>query len=253
MRSNHIREKWARGETVVNGWLSIASSYSAEIVAAQGYDSVTVDMQHGMVSFADAITLLQAISTTGAVPLARVPSSDPALSMQVLDAGAYGVICPMVDDAAECERFVRACRYPPQGERSFAGGRSYLYGGSDYFEHANTTVLTLAMIETRRGLENIDEILSVPGLDAVFIGPNDLALAVGAAPASESDDPRVVAAIEQILASASDHRLKTAIFCSSGVAARARAEQGFDLVTPGDDSGMLAAAAASAVSASRGG
>jgi 4-hydroxy-2-oxoheptanedioate aldolase len=174
MRLNKLKVAAAENRPIINGWLAIPSSYSAEIMGHQGYDAVTVDLQHGMIDFASALAMLQALSATPAVPLVRVADSTPAQIMRVLDAGAYGVICPMVSTPEQARRFVAACRYPPQGIRSFGPARGLLYGGADYPQHANREILTLAMIETREGLANIDAILDTEGLDGVFIGPNDL-------------------------------------------------------------------------------
>src|SRR5438067_1863622 len=126
VRKNKVREIWAHGGCAVNGWLSIPSSYSAEGVAHQGFDSVTVDLQHGMTDIQAAIGMLQAISATDAMPLVRVGGNDPVAIMKMLDAGAYGVICPMISTLEDAERFADACRYPPRGHRSFGPSRGLL-------------------------------------------------------------------------------------------------------------------------------
>lgn len=251
MRPNTLRATWAKGEAVVSAWLSIPSSYAAELMAHQGFDAVIVDLQHGMVGFETAVTMLQAISTTATVPMARVSGNDPALVMQLLDAGAYGIICPMISSAEEAEKFVAACRYPPRGNRSFGPARGVLYGGPDYFTHADREVVVMAMIETREGLDALDAILAVPGLDGIFIGPNDLALALGAAPRSESDDEVVVHAIAGVLARTRAAGKAAGIFCSGGDAAAARIAEGFSLVIPGNDAAMLALAAHDALAKAR--
>ena len=190
MRPNTVKQKIADGGCVLNGWLSSPNSYGAEVVGHSGFDSVTVDMQHGMIGFDAAMPMLQALSATPAMPIVRVPSLNGPQIMQALDAGAYGIICPMISTEDDARAFVSACRYPPHGERSFGPTRGLLYGGADYFAKANDTILTLAMIETQQGLDNLDAILAVEGLDGVFIGPNDLCLALGLAPSSEPADPK---------------------------------------------------------------
>ena len=130
-------------------------------MAAQGWDSLTIDLQHGLIDYQVAVGMLQAISGGPTTPLVRIPWLDPAIIMKLLDAGAYGVICPMINSAEETERFVAACRYPPAGIRSFGPLRARLYAGSDYFKEANRTILAIAMIETHSALEHLDEILSV--------------------------------------------------------------------------------------------
>lgn len=253
MRRNEVRARWASGGVVMNAWLSIPSPYAAEIMGHQGFDAVTVDLQHGMIGFDTAVAMFQALSATPAVPMARVSRNDPHLIMQLLDAGAYGIICPMISTAQEARDFVAACRYPPAGNRSFGPARGVLFGGADYFAAANGEIVTMAMIETREGLDNLDAILAVDGLDGIYVGPNDLALALGCPPSPESDDPHVVEAVARICRRTRDHGKATGIFCSSGTAAAERARQGFALVTPGNDANLLSRAAREAIAAARGG
>jgi len=249
MRLNPLKQ---RQHPIINGWLAIPSSYSAEIVGHQGYDSVTVDMQHGMIDFASALTMLQALSSTPATPIARVSHNDGALIMQLLDAGAYGIICPMVSTADEARRFVSACRYPPLGNRSFGPARALLYGGKDYPQHANEQILTLAMIETRDGLKNLDAILDVEGLDGIFIGPNDLSLTLTGTASAESQHPEMLAAVDHVLKRTQAAQKIAGIFCTSGQAAADRIAQGFTLVTPANDVMQLSQAGREAVARARG-
>ena len=176
MRKNKIRSIWQEGGAALNGWLHIPSSWSAEVMAHQGWDSLVVDLQHGMMGYQTALTMLQAISTTDTVPLARVTWNDPTQIMRMLDMGAYGVICPMINTRAEAEAFVGACRYHPIGYRSLGPTRASVYAGEGYGQQANETILAIAMIETEEALNNIEEIVSVPSLDAIYIGPGDLSL-----------------------------------------------------------------------------
>lgn len=252
MRPNALRAIKAAGTPIVNAWLSIGSSYAAEIVAQGGFDAVTVDCQHGMFGFDTALTMLQAISITNAVPLVRPSQADPAEIMRWLDAGAYGLICPMISTAVQAAAFVSACRYAPVGTRSFGPARGLLYGGADYFPAANDEIVTLAMIETAEGLANLDAILATPGLDGIYVGPNDLAIALGHAPKPESDDQHMIEAIERIRASTVAAGKLVGIFCSGPVGAAQRAREGFDLVTPGNDAMILKAGMAAAVAGARG-
>lgn len=253
MRTNTLRELKAKARPIVNAWLSIDSSYAAEAIAHQGFDAVTVDAQHGMIGFETALAMFQAIATTLAIPLVRPSGLDPAEIMRWLDAGAYGVICPMISNAADATSLVAACRYPPQGNRSFGPARGMLYGGSDYLEGANREIVVLAMIETRQGLENLEDILAVPGLDGIYVGPNDLALALGYRPANESSEDEVVAAVERIRAMTVATGKIAGIFCSDGPAAAGRLSEGFDFVTPGNDAALLRGVMAQACAAARGG
>jgi 4-hydroxy-2-oxoheptanedioate aldolase len=217
-----------------------------------GYDSVTVDTQHGMVDFPDSVAMLQAIGTTDATPLARVPWNDPAAIMKLLDAGAYGIICPMINNAEECARFVGACRYAPDGYRSFGPARGLLYGGGDYGKHANDTIITMAMIETRDALDNLDGIMSVKGLDGIYIGPNDLALSLGFPASPEPKDPPVLEAVETILAAAKRNGVQAGIHCPDGASARSKIARGFTFTTIANDARLMAMASAAEVETARG-
>lgn len=252
MRINKLKVAAAENRPVINGWLAIPSSYSAEIMGHQGYDAVTVDLQHGMIDFASALSMLQALSATPSVPLVRVADSMPAQIMRVLDAGAYGVICPMISTPEQARRFVSACRYPPEGIRSFGPARGLLYGGADYPQHANREILTLAMIETREGLANIDAILDTDGLDGVFIGPNDLSLTLTGAASAESPHPEMLGAIERVVSRCRQKQKIAGIFCTSGTAAANRIAQGFQFVTPANDVMQLGRASREAIALARG-
>ena len=174
MRKNKLKEIIKNGKAVINGWLQIPNSFSAEVMAKQGWDSLTIDMQHGVVDYPNALQMLQAISTTDTVPMARVNWNEPGQIMKILDAGSYGVICPMVSNKDQAEKFVQACMYPPAGYRSFGPIRGMLYGGSDYGDYANDELLKIAMIETIEALDNLDAIMTTPGVDGIYIGPADL-------------------------------------------------------------------------------
>jgi 4-hydroxy-2-oxoheptanedioate aldolase len=252
MRRNQLRQRIAEGAPVVNGWLAIASAYSAEVMGHQGFDSVTVDLQHGMIGFDAAVAMLQALSSTPAVPLVRVSKSDYALVMQLLDAGAYGVICPMVSTLREAQDFASFCRYPPRGQRSFGPARGLLYGGADYFAHADAEILALPMVETREAVANLDAILGVPGIDGIYIGPNDLCLSHGKPPAPEPADAEMAGLIRDLAARTRRAGRIAGIFCSSGEAAAGRVGEGFHMVTPGNDVGLISRAAKAAVAAVRG-
>ena len=247
MRENRLRTIWREDGTVVNGWLHVPSSFSAEVMAHAGYDSLTIDMQHGPVDYGSLVPMLQAISTTDTVPVVRVPWHDPGLIMQVLDAGCYAVICPMVNTREQAEAFVGACRYPPGGYRSFGPYRATLYAGQDYTDHADDTVVTIAMIETRQALEDLDGILDVAGLDAVFVGPSDLGQSLGYGPGVDREEPEVIEAIDKVLAAARDRGLAAGIFAGSSGYASRMVEKGFRFVNVSTDAQLMAKAAAGVV------
>lgn len=253
MRDNNVKAIWKRGGAVINGWLGIPSSVAAENMAQAGWDALTIDLQHGLVDYQAAVTMLQAISTTGTTPLARVPWLEPGIIMKLLDAGAYGIVCPMINSRAECEAFVGACRYAPKGYRSFGPVRATWYAGTDYYQHANDTVITMAMIETKQAMERLDEILSVPGLDAIYIGPNDLAITLGCAPSGTPTDPIVLDAIKFILAGAKKHGVAPGLHCGSTAMAKQMIEWGFQFTTLLADNALLANAAKSVVNEMRSG
>jgi 4-hydroxy-2-oxoheptanedioate aldolase len=244
VRPNTLREIWARGEAVVNGWLSIPSAFSAEVMAHQGFDSLTIDMQHGVVDYQVAVTMLAAISTTPVIPFARVPWNDPARVMKILDAGVYGVICPMVNTPEEAEALVRAAKYPPRGFRSFGPVRAVLYAGGDYAKHANAEIVVMPMIETAEAVKNIDEILKVPGVDAIYVGPSDLSLSLGCTPKLDQTEAPVVEAQKKIVAACKNHGVVAGIHNSTSAYALRMIEDGYQFVTLASDSRHLAAEAA---------
>jgi 4-hydroxy-2-oxoheptanedioate aldolase len=258
MRPNTLRGIWARGGVVINGWCSIPSSFSAEVMAHQGFDSITIDMQHGLVDYQVAVTMLQAISTTPAIPLARVPWNDPARLMKILDAGSYGVICPMINNPADAESLVRACKYPPRGFRSFGPIRAKYYGGGgthgggDYHEFADEETLVIPQIETREAIENLDRILETAGISAIYVGPSDLAMALGSQPRKGQSDPAVVEARASILAAAKRHGIPAGIHTNSPKVAVEMIEQGFQLVSLQSDDRFLMSKAQEEVAAVRG-
>ena len=241
MRENLLKTLWHQGGCAVNGWLSLPATFSAEVMAHQGWDSLTIDLQHGLIDYQSAVGMLQAISTTPTVPTVRVPWLDPGIIMKMLDAGAYGVICPMINSASEAREFVAACRYPPAGIRSCGPIRANIYAGPDYVANANRTIITMAMIETRAGLDNLDAILSVEGLDAIYVGPSDLALALGCEPQLDPTEEAVVKAIEHIVARAQKKKVVAGIHTASTANAQKMIRQGFQFVTVGSDVRLLIA------------
>ena len=252
MRENRLRTIWSGGGTVLNGWLQVPSSFSAEVMAHTGLDSLTIDMQHAPVDYGTLVHMLQAISTTDTVPVVRVPWNDPGIIMQVLDAGCYAVICPMVDTREQAEAFVGACRYPPAGYRSYGPYRALLYGGQDYTENANETVVTIAMIETREALENMEGIMDVEGLDAVFVGPSDLGQNLGYGPGPDREEPEVVEAIDGVLAAARARGLAAGIFAGTTEHASRMVEKGFRFVNVSTDVRLMAGATAEIVAQLKG-
>jgi len=248
MRKNKLKQMFKEGKPVVNGWLQIPSAFSAEVMAHQGWDSCTIDMQHGVIDYPNALGMLQSISTTDVTPLARVNWNEPGQIMKILDAGCYGIICPMVSNRKEAENFVKACLYPPKGYRSFGPIRGLLYAGPDYAKRADDEILKLAMIETKEALEKLDEILDTPNLDGIYIGPADLSLALNEEPGFDKpENTKAYKEITRILEAAKKRNLFSGIHNGSAEYAKKMISIGFNLVTVGSDQRFMSAGAKEAI------
>src|SRR5260221_13036670 len=230
MRANRVREIWQTGGAVINGWCGIPSGFSAEVMAHMGWDSLVIDTQHGIVDYKVMVWMLQGIATTAVTPMVRVPWNNPGDIMKALDAGAYGIICPMINSRAECEAFVGACRYAPRGYRSSGPIRATLYGGPDYHAKADDVVVAMAMIETTQALDNLDAILSTPGLDGIYIGPSDLSITMGFGPGLDRTEERVLAAYKKILEGCKPHGVRPGLHTGSAAYAKRMMRIGFQLL-----------------------
>ena len=242
MRSNRLRELFKADTAAVSGWMSIDSAFAAEVVGSSGFDAVVIDCQHGMAGHAQMVAMLQALSHTPAVPLVRVSGNSLPEINRALDAGAYGVICPLVNSVAEATAFARACRYPLNGvpgDRSMGPARGLLYGGADYAQQANTQVLALAMIETAAGLDAVEAIAAVPHLDGLFVGPTDLGIALGLGTAAALDHPQMAAALQRVHRACLAQGKVAGIWCATAELASAMVQLGWRFVVPGHDVGML--------------
>ena len=251
MIPNGLKAAWAEGRPTLNTWLSIASPFGAEVIAAQGFDSLTVDLQHGVIDYTQAVAMFQAIRASGVVPLARVPWLEPGIIMKLLDAGALGILCPMVNTPTDAETLVRTCMYAPKGFRSVGPTRAMMVYGPSYMTQANDAVVTLAMIETAEAFENVEAIARTRGLTGLYIGPSDLAQSLGHPVALDPTDAKVLAAIDRIRDAAKAGGIKAGMHCMAAPYARQMVERGFDFVTLGNDFRMLTAELAARVSAFR--
>ena len=247
-----LLDTWTEGKAAINGWLAVPSPVTAELTAKANLDSVTVDLQHGLIDYQAALTMLQAMSASGVTPMARAPWLEPGLIMKLLDAGALGIVCPMINTPADAENLVRYTRYAPRGVRSFGPTRAAIAYGVEYWTTANESVVTLAMIETAEAMDNLDAIVATPDLSGVYIGPSDLSLSLGHTPKLDHDEPAMLAAIHRIREAAHHAGIKAGIHCLSPHYARAMIEAGFDLVTVGSDLRLYVAALNEAVSEARG-
>lgn len=232
MRMNHVRKRLKAGEPSIGTWLGLPSPEAAEFVSRLGFDWLVVDAEHSAVDIRTLAQMFTAMSASGIAPMVRVPWNSPENFKRVLDAGAWGIVVPMVNTREEAERAVQAARYHPEGNRSVGGGRhavSFDGGGAGYLRAVNEQVLLVLQIEHIEGVRNADEILSVPGVDACFIGPNDLAasMGIGLGVPLESDHPELVDAIFQIRDACKRHGVATGIHTSGASGVNMRIEQGF--------------------------
>lgn len=231
---NRLKTKWADGGSVVGLWATLGSGLATEMLARAGLDYVCIDNQHGVNDYSSTVGQLQAVDCGTATPLVRVPWNEPGIIGKMLDAGAEGIIIPMVNSVAEAEAAVRSCRYAPEGARSFGPVRSSMRT-SDYFATANEDVICIPMIETAQALEAIDDILDVPGIDAIYVGPADLAVSLGVDLAAADDDPTFVQALDTIVAACQRHDVIPGIHGSIAIAQQ-RLGLGFRMVTVTTDS-----------------
>ncbi len=254
MIPNKLKDLWAAGKPTVNGWCSIGNPFTAEIMAAQGFDSVTIDMQHGALDYSAVLPMFQAMRASGVTLMARVPWLEPGVIMKALDAGAYGIICPMVSTAAQAAEFVSYLRYPPLGQRSFGPTRVSFAAGANYAGEANGNIIGLAMIETAEGMENLDAIAATPGLDGIYVGPADLSLSLSAGrlpPGFDREEPEMINALQRIAATCRTHGIRAALHCGTPDYAARAIGWGYNMTTIGGDSRFLAAAAGAAVAGFR--
>jgi 4-hydroxy-2-oxoheptanedioate aldolase len=231
-------------------WAQLGSSHVAELAATAGYDYVCVDLQHGLADERAMVESFQATGAGGAAPLARVASNEPWLIMRALDLGAAGVIVPLVGSGDEAARAVEACRFPPRGARSYGPIRAQFVAGSRALADVEEAALCLVMIETREGLERLEEIASTPGLDGIYVGPSDLSIALGLAPGARGQP--LEDAIVRIRDAALARGLIAGMHCYRGAAARTRAAEGFRLITVGVDAMMVRATIARELAEARG-
>ena len=254
MIANKLKGLWADGKPTINGWCSIGNPFTAEIMAAQGFDSITIDMQHGALDYSNVLPMFQAMRASGVTLMARVPWLEPGIIMKALDAGAYGIICPMVNSAEEAARFVSYMRYPPLGQRSFGPTRVSFAAGADYAGGANDNMLAIAMIETAEGMANLDAIAATPGLDGLYVGPADLTLSLTQGrlpPGFDREEPEMIEALQKIVAACKKNNIRAALHCGTPEYAARAIGWGFNMTTVGGDSRFLAAAAGAAVAGFR--
>ena len=239
MKNNRLLEMWKQHKIATNAWLTIPNAWTAEIISNTGFDACTIDLQHGLADYQTALSMLQSINTSNTVPLVRVPWNEPILIMRMLDAGAYGIIVPMIDNQNQVKDFIEACKYPPIGSRSYGPIRASLTLGPDYFDNANNEVLAIAMIETKEGLNNIEEIASVDGLNGFYIGTIDLSISLGLKTLGDLHDTILMSAIQKIVDTAREHKLVVGIHTKSPEETGVLQKLGVNMITPINDSTLL--------------
>lgn len=250
MIRNKVRQLWADGRPVLHGWLSIGNPFTAEIMAAQGYDAISVDWQHGALDYSALLPMFQAMRASGVTLGARVPWLDPAAIMKALDAGAMQVICPMINTAEQAEEFVSYLRYPPEGQRSFGPTRAAYAQGANIHAEANAEIIGWAMVETRQAMANLDVIASTPGLDGIYVGPADLTFSLFEGkypPGFDREEPEMIEVLQTIVQTCHQHGIKAALHCGTAEYAAKAIGWGYDMTTVSGDTRLLAGAAAASV------
>jgi 4-hydroxy-2-oxoheptanedioate aldolase len=242
MKTNTVRAKLKKGEAAIGTWLTLASPTAAHLMAHVGFDWLTVELEHSPTSFETAANCYPIIASGGCVPLTRVPINSVENIKRVLDNGSWGVIVPLVNSRAEAEAVVDAARYAPIGKRTIGGQTHAAIFGCDtatYYKKANDELLVVVMAEHVDAIEKADEILSVPGIDCVFIGPNDLSNSLGMPPVFDSDDKRFTDAVDHILKTARKHKVAAGIHVADWQAAARRREQGFQFIAVSSETGFM--------------
>jgi 4-hydroxy-2-oxoheptanedioate aldolase len=236
-----LREIASSGRTVLNAWCAMPNTMSTEVLALQDWDTMTVDLQHGIVDYQMAVEMIRVIEGRGKTVMARVPWLDPAATMKLLDAGVMGLICPMVSTPELAAQFVSYCRYPPQGIRSFGPTRAAL-ADPNYASTANDRIICAVQIEEAAAVDALDEIASVPGLDMLYVGPADLGLTLGFKPQFDPDVQELLAVFEKVIAACERHNLVPAIHCLTPAYAARMHALGFRFITLASDLRILARA-----------
>jgi 4-hydroxy-2-oxoheptanedioate aldolase len=236
MNPNTLKMRLHAGKVCINAWLLIPSTFSCEAVARAPWDSATIDLQHGLQDYLSAAHLIQTLQAASVTPIVRVPWNEPGIIGRALDAGAWGIICPMINSAADAESFARACLYPPAGSRSFGPIRARFYGGErPYHEIANDEILVLPQIETREALDNLDAILDVPGISGFYVGPSDLGQSLGLKPILDREEPEILDIYRRLIAAAAARGQIAGIHNLAPQYAGRMAELGFRFLTVGSD------------------
>jgi 4-hydroxy-2-oxoheptanedioate aldolase len=235
MKQQSLRNCWLEDKGAINAWCSIPSAVTAEMMSMNDFDSITIDMQHGLVDYQMALNMLQVISGSGKTPMVRVPWNEPGIIMKSLDAGALGIICPMINTPEDATNFVGATKYAPVGHRSSGPTRAMMVHGSEYHNESNDNIISLAMIETVEALDNVEKIAATEGLTGIYIGPSDLSISMGYKPGLDRSEPEMVEAIKRIETACINNNIKVGIHCLSPSYLKDKLSNGYNLATLASD------------------
>jgi 4-hydroxy-2-oxoheptanedioate aldolase len=246
MKTNSARQKLKTGQPAIGTWLTFPDFFAARLMARMGFDWLTVELEHSPTSLESAAAQFAMIADSGCVPLARIPWNSGENIKRVLDTGAWGIVVPMVNSRAEAEAVVEAARYRPIGKRTVGGslrGANFDTDASTYYARANDEILVVIMAETVEAIEQADEIFSVPGIDAVFIGPNDLHASMNLPPNFDSDDKQFTEGVAHILKTAQRNKIAAGIHVADTAQAQRRIKEGFQFIAVASEAGMMMAKA----------
>ena len=244
MKTNPVKEKLCRGEPSFGTWLSLGNLHATRVLARSGWDWLTLDMEHAPVDWSTAAVIFAAVADAGCVPLARVPEGDHYCIKRVLDAGAWGIVVPMVNTVEQARTAIAAAKYPPLGNRSVGGGMhalNFAAAAGEYYQRANDEILVVLQTESPAGVENAEEIYRLPGCDAIFIGPNDLRFNMRTADGTMPTDQQHEALIQQVIGIGRKVGTPTGIHAMDPLSALKRSEQGMQFIAVGSDLRMLGA------------
>jgi len=247
--TNHLKARIRAGKPSFGALLNFGDPLVAEMMAAAGYEWLMVDTEHGPIDLATLATMFATITRYPVAPLVRVPSLDVNEVKRVLDAGAWGVMAPMMKTRADAELLVSSCKYPPRGVRSLGSGRfamSFKTDPQTYFQRANDEVMVIVQIEHADAITNIDAMLSVPGVDACYVGPNDLMASMGLAPSLEPPFPEFEEAMQRVLRTAKKYGVAAGIHCATPATVNRRIAEGWLMTGLGNDQSLLRAGAQAA-------
>ena len=252
MKTNFVRQKLKRGEPSIGTWLTLPDIFTAQLMSRMGFDWLTVEMEHTPTTIEVAGANFALIANAGVVPLVRIPINNIENIKRVLDIGAWGIVVPMVNSRAEAEAVVEAARYRPIGRRTIGGSlhaANYDTDAATYYAKANDEILVIIMAEHVDAIERAEDILSVPGIDAVFVGPNDLHASMGQPPTFDSGNKQYCDAVEHILKTAQTNKIAAGIHVADAAQAQRRIKEGFQFIALASDAGFMMAKAKEITSA----